>query len=219
MLAIHFRKAGRSADVELQAALGTWAVPGAGWVEVVGARVVATAPASGAASISLDGTATIAGKQATVAVAIAEELSFEFRLDHLDTSVLSAAAPGLVPPPSEFPQLALSEIEVDVVPGTGAFHLSATAFETPWTLDIGPAGLAVHDLELAVDRGSADGTISASWSGIVDLGAARLAVAYESPGDLRLSATIPELSLGPVLQDLCGAGSTIGLDLPRRCSE
>jgi hypothetical protein len=98
----------------------------------------------------------------------------------------------------------------------GNLSFAATvADERPWTLDLGPAPLTVSDVNVIVSRGAGT-TASGSFSGVIALGdELELEVAYNTPGDFRMRAELPDVRMMQLVGRLTNQAASLpgGFDL------
>ena len=168
--------------------------------------------------VAIAGSATFAGAVITVEL---DRSNGEWTLTGglKDGSTLTASAiaaaygAGL---PAHLPELTLSGLKVTAVLSTGELTVTA-ASNTDWTVPIGPDGIGVGALAIALAHHApdADGrSFTGSISGQVHLGGVVVPVSYAVPGGLTLTATLPEFAPFAMLQDLCGATVVGSLALP-----
>jgi hypothetical protein len=87
---------------------------------------------------------------------------------------------------------------------------ASMAGDRPWTLDLGPAPLTVSDVNVLVSRGGGGASASGSFGGVIALGdELELEVAYNTPGDFRMRAELPDVRLMQLVGKLTNQAASL----------
>lgn len=117
-----------------------------------------------------------------------------------------------VPAPAN---LVIDSAQIDIVPGE-EYELNATiADSVPWTLDLGPAPVAVQDIVLVTRKITGEGA-SALLAGRIKFGSSlEISALYQLPGSFTITGTFESVSLGDMVKALTDAEVTLpaGFDI------
>ena len=120
------------------------------------------------------------------------------------------------PLPDELPDLGLVSMMLSSAPLSASFSFGNG--NGGWTVPLGPVGLTVGDVLLALSRSAgAEGEPArtlATLGGSLAVGGADFTLAYTPPGALVVAGHTPSVALGALLADLCGPQLAAGLHLP-----
>jgi hypothetical protein len=169
-------------------------------------------------TIAAEGSATVAGAQASVRLERdAEGWTVSGGLAPGSSLTSSAVTHWLgASLPAELPDLALSEVEVRAALSAGELSLHA-ASDTEWTLPIG-AGIAVGDLDVTFRRRRGEagepGAVDGSVAGTIHAGDTAIELSFAFPGELELTAKVDRIAPFALLQDVVGPTTVAGLALP-----
>ena len=128
--------------------------------------------------------------------------------------LVEALIPGDLSLPDAMRQMAITAAELDIDPGLGRSAFTGR-LSGDWTLDLGPAGLTLRELMLRAERPRKGAPTALYVRGVTELGGETVTLtASFGPQGWRFVGQISRLPLGPVIEQLCDAGSALGVPMP-----
>ncbi|MDW7694506.1 hypothetical protein R9C00_07125 [Flammeovirgaceae bacterium SG7u.111] len=171
---------------------------------------------TGGVKMKFSGGATMFGSTLTVAAELDKKMQISASATNVNLTGIIDALLGDIDFPPEVPDVVFDTVEMTVTPSTKEVVFSASATED-WEVPLGVAGFLIEDLQLSLERKAIAGgkfKTTGTLSGEASIGAVSFDLVYDFPGDFVFTTQIPEISLSPVVQDLCGTEAMMGISVP-----
>ncbi|MBU2983857.1 hypothetical protein KO528_00710 [Saccharophagus degradans] len=162
------------------------------------------------------GSASLFGTDVTVSIELTNALTLTVSATNVNLSRIIDELLPEIDFPAEIPNVVFDTVSMTVTPATKEFSLSASTTED-WEIPLGATGFLVEDIQFTAQRKqAANNTYKTSGTvvGNASLGPVSFDLNYSYPGELLFGTEIPKLNLSPVIQDMCGPDSLMGINLP-----
>jgi hypothetical protein len=149
-------------------------------------------------------------------VKLDENLTIHSTISSINLSSIAEDLLKTVKLPADLPDFKFESIDFTINSTTGEFMLSGTS-TNDWKIPLGVTGLLIDTVTLSLKREKAANNrkaIAGTLGGEVSIGGVEFNLTFSFPGDYKLEATVASLSLGAIIQDLCGTDSLQGFPAP-----
>jgi hypothetical protein len=160
----------------------------------------------------ISGKANVAGSDVELTATLDKNLTLTGSASEIYLRALaSSALKGLTLPP-EFPEIKIVNANFGITPSTGELNIQGSS-PSPWRLPVGSTGLTVSNVSLDASRKST-GEVSVMVSGELTVGDSVITLTCSMPGEYRLTATTPSISLRSILESVLAQQTVDSLAIP-----